>query len=183
MTRRSGPPDRPAVHLRPAAPADAAFFRRLYASTRAEELAALTWDEATRSAFVDHQFAAQTVHYATHYAGASVDVVLLDGALAGRLYVYRGAEEIRIVDIALVPAARGLGAGSSLLGELMREARRTGRMLTIHVEKHNRARRLYQRIGFEERSDRGAHVFMVWDPAAVASGESLVVVTTGRHAS
>lgn len=166
MTGHSG--GRPSVRLRAAGPADTAFFRHLYGTTRADELALMHWDDATATAFLDHQFAAQTSHYTSHYRGATVDVVLVDNAPAGRLLVYRGADEIRIVDISLVPEARGRGAGSSLLAALMSEAESTGRLLTIHVEKHHRARGLYRRLGFVERADRGVHVFMSWEPHSPA---------------
>ena len=86
------------------------------------------------------QFAAQSAHYAEHYAGMSSDVVLVDGEPAGRLLVARWREEIRIVDIALLPAFRGRGAGSELLAELMDEATEMAKRLSIDVERHNRAR-------------------------------------------
>lgn len=181
MSARAGRP--PAVRLRAAGPADTAFFRHLYGTTRADELAPLHWDDAMTTAFLDHQFAAQTAHYAAHYAGATIDVVLVDDAPAGRLFVYRGVEEIRIVDIALVPAARGQHVGTALIGVLMREARRTARTLTIHVEKHNRARLLYERLGFVNRADRGAHVFMVWAATEHARRDDLGVRTTAEFAS
>lgn len=154
----------PEVRLRPATPDDRAFFREVYASTRAEELAATDWDDATKQAFVDHQFQAQSVHYEQHYVGATVDVVVVGGRPAGRLYVYRGPHEIRIVDIAILPGLRGSGAGTGLLTALRDEARESGRTLSIHVEKENRARSLYDRLGFVEVEERGAHWFMVWTP-------------------
>lgn len=152
------------VRLRPAAPADRGFFREVYASTRADELARVPWDDATKQAFVDHQFAAQTVHYDQYYVGATVDVVVVGGRDAGRLYVYRGEREIRIVDIALLPAFRGTGAGTALLTALQAEAREAGKPLTIHVETGSPARSLYDRLGFVAVEERGAHHFMTWTP-------------------
>ena len=156
----------PEVKLRPATEADRAFFREVYATTRADELALLPWDDATKTAFVDHQFAAQSAHYAQAYPGATVDVVTVDGRDAGRLYVFRGAEEIRIVDVALLPEFRGSGAGSAVLTTLQEETRESGRFLSIHVERGNAARRLYERLGFVEREERGTHWYMTWTPAA-----------------
>ncbi|HVF06435.1 MAG TPA: GNAT family N-acetyltransferase [Frankiaceae bacterium] len=152
------------VRLRPAGPADRAFFREVYASTRADELARVPWDEAAKQAFVDHQFAAQTAHYEQHYVGATVDVVVVGGQDAGRLYVYRGEREIRIVDIALLPACRGTGAGTALLAALQDEALAAGKTLSIHVEQGSPARSLYDRLGFVEVEERGAHHYMTWTP-------------------
>ena len=59
------------------------------------------------------------------------------------------------MDIALLPEYRGRGIGTALLEELLVEADATGRRVTIHVERFNPARRLYERLGFVEAGDPG----------------------------
>jgi ribosomal protein S18 acetylase RimI-like enzyme len=154
------------VTLRTAAPADAPFLAEVYASTRAEELAMVPWPDEQKAAFVAQQFAAQSAHYAEHYAGLSADVVLVDGAPAGRLLVARWESEIRIVDITLLPAFRGHGAGTGLIRALMDEADRAGKRLSIHVELHNPAMRLYERLGFHRAGEEGVYVRMERPPDA-----------------
>lgn len=66
----------------------------------------------------------------------SFDVVEVDGRPVGRLIVDRRPGDIRVVDISLVPHARGAGIGTRLLGDLVEEARSTGRIVSIHVEAH-----------------------------------------------
>jgi ribosomal protein S18 acetylase RimI-like enzyme len=149
------------VALRPVTPADAPFLTRVYASTRAAELAQVPWTDAQKEAFIAHQFTAQAAHYERHYAGASFDVVLAGGEPAGRLYVARGAEEIRIVDIALLPAFRGRGIGTGLLRALLGEADAQGKRVSIHVEQSNPALRLYERLGFAPAGETGVHLLMV----------------------
>lgn len=114
---------------------------------------------------MEHQFSAQDRHYRENYAGASFDVVLVDGSPAGRLYVARWAEEIRIMDLALLPEFRGAGTGGRLIGDLAAEGRATEKRVTIHVERFNPAARLYDRLGFLPVSERGVHVLMQWAPA------------------
>ena len=155
----------PRIVLRPVTPADEPFLLRVYGSTRAEELAPVPWTDEQKAAFVAHQFAAQSAHYAQHYTGMSADVILVDGEQAGRLLVARWDEEIRIVDIALLPEFRGRGAGSALLDDLMTEARGVGKRLSIHVEIHNPAMSLYQRLGFQPVGEHGVYLRMEWDPA------------------
>ena len=104
--------------LRPIGPDDMDFLHRVYRSTREEELKLVDWTEAQKAAFVAHQFHAQHEHYQTHYTGATWDVILADGEPAGRLYVARWAEEIRIVDIALLPGFRNRGIGARLFRDL-----------------------------------------------------------------
>ena len=53
------------------------------------------------------QFAAQDAHYREHYAGAASTSSCVDGEPAGRLYVHASDDEIRIMDIALLPEHRG----------------------------------------------------------------------------
>ncbi len=146
--------------LRPVADADRPFLVALYGSVREPELAHLPWDESTRAAFIEHQFAAQDAHYRANYPGATLDVVEVDGEPAGRLYVHRGPSDIRIMDIAIAPAFRGRGIGTGLLEALVEEAERSGRKLSIHVEQNNPARTLYDRLGFEPAGEHGVYVLM-----------------------
>jgi ribosomal protein S18 acetylase RimI-like enzyme len=89
-------------------------------------------------------------------------VIELDGSRAGRLYVHRGARDIRIMDIALMPEFRGQRIGSDLLRSLIAEAEASGRTLSIHVEHNNPARRLYERLGFQFAGEHGVYVLMVY---------------------
>ena len=148
------------VALRPVEPADRELLFRVYASTRAQEIAVVAWDDAQKEAFLRAQFDAQDRWYREHYTGARYHVVLIDGEPAGRLYVHRGAEEIRIVDIALLPEHRGNGAGTSLLRDLLAEAAAAGKRVTIHVERLNPALALYERLGFSLAEDKGVYLFL-----------------------
>ena len=156
------------VALRPLTEADEPFALSVYASTREEELAPVPWSAEQKDAFVEMQFAAQSAHYAQHYTGMTSDVVLIGGEPAGRLLVARWRDEIRIVDISLLARFRGRGAGSELLAELIDEATEMGKRLSIHVERDNRARGLYARLGFMPAGETGIHVRMQWDPARPA---------------
>jgi GNAT superfamily N-acetyltransferase len=148
------------VALRPVEPGDEQLLFRVYASGRAEELAVVPWDEEQKEAFLRAQFDAQARWYREHYGAASFDVVLVDGEPCGRLYVHRGAAEIRIVDIALLPERRGGGVGTALLSDLLAEADATGKPVTIHVERLNPALRLYERLGFSVAEDKGVYLLL-----------------------
>jgi ribosomal protein S18 acetylase RimI-like enzyme len=151
------------LRLRPMRwPEDEPFLERVYASTRADELAQVEWSAEQKAAFCRMQFAAQHQYYQEQYAGADFDVIELQGVPIGRLYVNRGQREIRIIDISLLPEHRGRGLGTQLLRGLQGEAREGGQVLTIHAEKFNPSLRLYQRLGFEVQEDRGVYLFMQW---------------------
>jgi GNAT superfamily N-acetyltransferase len=114
------------VSLRPARASDRALLFEVYASTRAEELAVVPWAEPTKKAFLAQQFEPQDVHYRRHYPDASFEVIEVDGEPAGRLYVNRRDEEIRIIDIALLPGFRGRGIGAARGGRGFLHAGRGG---------------------------------------------------------
>ncbi|MEY2494845.1 MAG: hypothetical protein QOJ45_1337 [Verrucomicrobiota bacterium] len=150
------------LRLRPITPEDDSFLRRLFASTRADELAITGWSDEQKEAFCRMQFDAQSAHYRQHYADASFDIIERDGVAAGRLLVWRSATEILIVDIALLPEHRGAGTGTKLLRELQDEARSAGKPLTIHVERFNPALRLYERLGFKIVEEQQVYLLMEW---------------------
>lgn len=120
----------------------------------------MPWDDAQKDAFLRMQFSAQDRWYHDQMPDASYQVVLVDGQPAGRLYVDRRADEIRVVDIALLPEHRGNGLGTALMRALLAEADATAKRVTIHVERFNRARRLYERLGFAEVAEHGVYLLL-----------------------
>jgi ribosomal protein S18 acetylase RimI-like enzyme len=148
------------VALRAETAEDAGFLARLYASTRADELAVTGWDDATKEAFLAQQFRAQHDYYVANYEGASFDVILVGGKPAGRLYVMRSPDTFRVIDISLLPDHRGRGIGEGLMRSVIDEAGAAGTTVTLHVERHNRAITLYRRLGFEEIEDHGVYLLM-----------------------
>jgi ribosomal protein S18 acetylase RimI-like enzyme len=156
----------PRITLRPITPDDMELLLRIYRSTREEELAmVLDWTEEMKAEFIRQQFEAQHVWYRDHYEGAQLDVILVDGAPAGRLYVHRRPGEIRLVDITFLPDFRRGGLGTSILRDLLAEGQAAGKPVTIHVEIYNPAMQLYQRLGFVPVEERGPYRLMKWSPA------------------
>jgi ribosomal protein S18 acetylase RimI-like enzyme len=153
--------------LRPIVPADTEFLRALYATTRADELALVGWDDVQKSAFVRQQFDAQDRYYRQQFPDASFRVVLVDGQPAGRLYVADDADQILVIDVALMPRYRGSGIGSALLAEVLRGADDERKPVTLHVERNNRALAWYERLGFTVVEDHGVYLFLRREPPEV----------------
>ncbi|SDU48330.1 GNAT family N-acetyltransferase [Stappia sp. ES.058] len=147
---------------------DLPFLAALYASTRREEVAPLPWSEAEKAAFLEMQFQAQHTHYMQHYPDADWLVVERDGIAIGRLYLERWPSEIRIIDIALMPESRGEGYGTAMLRDVMALAKHANLGVGIHVEHNNPAMRLYTRLGFTKREDKGVYHLMRWNARASA---------------
>jgi ribosomal protein S18 acetylase RimI-like enzyme len=155
----------PVFALRPARQDDREFLARVYASTRAEELAPLPWNDAQKQAFLAQQFHAQSADYAANYPDASFDVVLVDGKPAGRSIVARREGELHVVDLALLPEHRGRGIGTGLMASLLDEADECAAKVTIYVERFNRALRLWERMGFRQVQEAGVYLKMERPPA------------------
>jgi ribosomal protein S18 acetylase RimI-like enzyme len=153
----------PALRLRPATAGDRDFLLRVYAESRAEELAATGWSAEEKRAFLEGQFAAQDSHYRRHFPACEYLVVELEGRPIGRLYRDRRHDEIRVVDIALLAAERGRGFGGRLMREVLDEAAREGVVVRIHVERSNPARRLYDRLGFRVEEEGEVYDLLLWD--------------------
>jgi ribosomal protein S18 acetylase RimI-like enzyme len=168
MTTTSGHDDGAApaaISLRPATEADYDFMRRLYASTREAEMAHFPFGEAQKRAFLDQQFAAQFAHYGLNYPTCERNIVEREGAPVGRLWIDEWRDQIRLVDIALVPECRGLGIGTALLRQVLRRGAAAGKPVTIHVEAYNPALTLYRRLHFEPVDTNGVYVLMRWTPS------------------
>ena len=155
------------TRLRPIEDDDWEFVFRVYASTREEELRQVPWSEAEKENFLRFQFHAQRTYYAEHYAAAEFSIVEHEGNPVGRLYIDRREDEIRLVDIALLPEARGRGVGGALMADVLAEGERKGLLVRIHVESNNPAMRLYKRLGFEKIEERGVYWLMEWTPASL----------------
>jgi GNAT superfamily N-acetyltransferase len=106
------------------------------------------------------QFEFQRAHYRRHYPDASFLIVVLDGRPIGRLYVHYTPHDVRVMDVALVPDARGKGIGHCLLETVLERASVLAAPVTLHVALGNPARRLYERLGFRVVKQDDLNLFM-----------------------
>lgn len=150
------------ITFRPIRDADLPFLNALYASTREDELRVVDWPEPQKTAFLDMQFEAQHHYYHENFPNAEFLVVERDGTAIGRIYLDRRPDEIRLIDIALIPEVRNQGLGEALLLELLDEAQEAALPVGIHVEQFNPAMRLYLRLGFEPVEDQGVYKLLKW---------------------
>ncbi|HKC63975.1 MAG TPA: GNAT family N-acetyltransferase [Pyrinomonadaceae bacterium] len=149
------------ISLRAAGPEDEAFLYEVYQSTRAEEMIAWGWDKHQQEFFLKMQLRARDQSYLMYYTGIDDSIILFENVRAGRLITSRTDEEIRLVDISLLPEFRGAGVGTSLIRDLLAEADRTRRIVRLQVERANtKARRLYERMGFQVTSENQTHFQM-----------------------
>jgi len=141
---------------------DQSFLAQLYASTRAAELAAVPWSDAEKQTFLLAQFQFQHRYYQEHFPVARFDVIEWAGAAIGRVYVNIENNNIRLIDIALLPEYQQRGIGTFILRDLMQQASQLGGYLRLYVELNNPAYLWYERLGFVAIGTNGVYQQMEW---------------------
>lgn len=140
---------------------DGAFLRALYVSRRwAEVSAAPGLSDAQRLAFLHSQAELQQQHYTRHYPDADFFIIEQQGQPAGRLCLLLGADEARIVDIALLPEWQATGNGSALIQAVLALTDARAQACCLSVDIMNPAQRLYARLGFVTCGQQGPYLQM-----------------------
>ncbi|MCM5680008.1 GNAT family N-acetyltransferase [Schlegelella sp. S2-27] len=157
---------------RPVVATDLEFLYRLYRSTRWDETAATGWADEERAAFLDTQFHLQHRYYQEHYADAQFRLLLQVRGPIGRVYWRDRPDAFTLIDISLVPEARGAGIGSAVMAWMTHRADQRSQPCRLHVEPANPARRLYERFGFEVVANNGVHLSMRRTPGLLQAPSS-----------
>ena len=158
-------PDGGTVELRPVSESDNEFLLKVYESTRADELAQAEWAEGQKEMFLRWQLNLQRKEYETRFPDADYRVIVIDRQPAGRIWIGADNEQIRLLDIALLPEFQNRGVGTALLERLKTEAQGAGKALRHMVfVLNNNADRFYERLGFRKIEDFGAYKHMEWRP-------------------
>jgi ribosomal protein S18 acetylase RimI-like enzyme len=149
---------------RTASDSDAPLLRLLFEESR-PDLAVVPAE--TRAAILDLQLRAQHRQQDADHPGCRREIVVSEGAPVGLLVSDRDSGAVHVLDIAIAVDHRGRGVGSTVLTELIEEARGSDREVTLQVWADNTgARRLYERLGFayvDPATDTG-HLRMRWRP-------------------
>jgi GNAT superfamily N-acetyltransferase len=145
---------------------DTPFLKKVYFSTREEELKqAADWTIEMKNTFLAHQFNAQHEYYQKNYVGADFYVIEHHKKDAGRLYYHENFQGgIRIIDIALLPDFQQKKIGTEILKGIFERAKVIEKNVTIHVESFNPAMNLYKRLGFQKISEtNGVYHLLQWN--------------------
>jgi ribosomal protein S18 acetylase RimI-like enzyme len=152
------------IRKAPIAQTDEPFLFALYADTRQEELAAVSWSDEQKDAFLKMQFQAQHLHYTTEFPLASLQILRLDDQSIGRLYLAEVDDKIKILDLTIAPDFRNKKIGSLLLEEILQDAQTKNKSVQIYLENYNPAQNLFLRFGFEVVAEEG--LYQIWSKSA-----------------
>lgn len=135
----------PFTRRRAEAPGDLDFAWRLYAEAM-EPVCSLhfAWNPDEQRRRFERQWRPE-----------ETSVLLFDGAPVGWLALREEGNEVKLLQLFIDPAFQGRGLGTRLLRSLMAEAEARGLDVSLEVVEGNRARRLYERLGFAVVGGRG----------------------------
>ena len=152
------------IQLRPVEEKDTAFIEAVYRTTREDELNLTNWSEYQKSAFIHMQSAAQLTEYKTKFPSARFQVIIYKKKDAGRFFTCETENDIRLLDITVLPEFRGKGIGTDLLHRLIQRSNKVQKKISLHVIVSNPALKLYKRLGFVDIKKDGFHYYMEREP-------------------
>lgn len=133
---------------RTAGEGDEEFLRILLQATMADELNVWAWPEAMRGPLLEMQYRVRRNGVRGNFPNAEVRILLEGEAAVGWMVVDEGEGRVHVVDIAVMPGRRGQGIGTGALVALLEEADGKRQVVELRVNVTNRAKGLYERLGF-----------------------------------
>lgn len=135
---------------------------RLRPATAADLPALLAAHEAAFRPLVEGRYGWDPVVQRERFPAEGLgEAIELAGEVVGQWLVEERAEAIYLARVFLHPRVQGQGLGARLI----RELQAPGRPVELSVWEENRARALYERLGFRETGREGFRVHLRWDPA------------------
>ena len=111
-----------------------------------------------RHAFISMQYSAMS----RSYPQADCTIILRGHVPIGRTIVDRRPDELRLVDISLLPEHRNCGIGAFVVKQLLAESHDSKVPVRLHVFKYGDAVRFYERLGFQLIEEDGSYLKMEW---------------------
>lgn len=152
------------ITLRDEEDGDEALLRQLFETGRGAPLLSSGLPPALVDQLIAQQLLARERGHSSTHPRARRQVVLAGQAPVGRLSVDRSGNPWYLVDLAVLPRARGRGIATELLARLQAEAGAAGVAIELHVATDNPARSLYQQNGFAVTASEGPDLHMRWAP-------------------
>ena len=147
------------VRLRAYADRDFDFARSLYFETMRWAIERhFGWDDAHEQA-----------SFAAWFKPGEVSIIITDGADVGWMQQRQERDAIFLGSIYVVPAMQGRGIGTYIIQGLLSQAAEQSQAVTLAVMKINRARNLYERLGFRITNEDEYKLYMKAAPRGSAS--------------
>jgi len=106
------------------------------------------------------------LRFAESFDPGQIHILTATGTNIGWMQVSETEDEIHLDQLHLIESARNMRIGSGLIRELQDRANGSGKALALNVIHGNRARELYERLGFRVAEGDEEKVRMVWRDGA-----------------
>ena len=152
------------ISLRPAAAGDEPFLKRVHRTARHWEFASLlrSGEAELYHKTMEQQYDSQHRFYFARYDKAQYGIIQWTDKAIGRLYVDYSDDEVRVLDIAILPDFRGRGIGRIVMTGLCLEAATRRKPVRLCVHYLSRALRFYRQLGFLQIGVEGPSYVMEW---------------------
>ena len=143
----------PDFTLRPATKDDFVFAKSLYMASMKPLLSALeAWDdEKANTTFQDY------------FKPEEIRLIAINGADIGWIQVSETNGEIHLDQLHLLEPYRNRGIGTRLIKQTQAQARKKGKPLCLSFVRGNRAKALYERLGFRHAGSDVTKIHMRWN--------------------
>ena len=106
----------------------------------------------------------QASRFRDRWRPEQITVVERGGECIGMFALEEDPEELNLANVAIAPAHQSQGIGTAVLTAILTGARSRGLVVSLTVLKVNRARRLYERLGFVVVGETATHYVMRAEP-------------------
>ncbi len=148
--------------LRPASGGDFQFCWSLYCDLMKPLTMELLeyWDESGQRRMIEEAL-----------ADSGTSIVVLSGSDIGSLQINETPEEIYLGQLYVTPSMQNRGIGTAVVRRLCDRASRERKALALEVMKNNRARSLYERLGFDTVGSSKYKLNMRWQRSHQSSDD------------
>ena len=151
------------VSLRPESEEDFEFLQELFFSVREDDSGFRELIPSARNQLLTEQCHFQHSHYRQKFPQAYFLIIEVAGKRAGRYYINHSPDELRVIDISLLPQYRRYGIGSQLVSRTQEEARHQKLPLRLYARVEDQSDGFYRRLGFVETDRTDSHIAMEWN--------------------
>lgn len=141
---------------------DDAFLFDLFVQTRQSDFQNLSMDDNQKQMLLRWQYQAQSKSYFAHHPDLTHFIILNHGEPVGRFMFNESENDLHIVDIAVMPQTQNQGIGSAVIQKYIEYGKQTHKKVWLQVFKTNKAKHLYERMGFQITSENDLQYTMEW---------------------
>lgn len=105
--------------------------------------------------------------FAGSWSPETFEIIQSNGTDVGYCGITHHSDHISVNELMISPEYQGKGIGSSILLEVINEARSKGIAVKLQVLKENKAQDLYRKLGFKDMGTTDTHIQMELNPILV----------------